>query len=214
MPWRHMGEWRYSSTILDLGTRRTGCFTPGENAPRYPLDRRLGGPQSRSGRCGEQKYLVPAGNRSPTVQPVTVPTDLSRLITKMYYFFIRIVGGGTGSTQHVGHWMAYCTCPGWLWWWRIWWNEDWQGKLKYSEKNLSQRYFVHHKSHLTDPGSNPGRRVGKPATNRLSYSAAYHQNVSIYLNENSGISESDNNDKFLFQFKFLIFFNFRSRSVW
>jgi hypothetical protein len=31
--------------------------------------------------------------------------------------------------------LAYCTCPGWLWWWwRIWWNEDWQGKPKYSEK--------------------------------------------------------------------------------
>jgi hypothetical protein len=26
-------------------------------------------------------------------------------------------------------------CPGWLWWWRSWWNERfWQGKLKYSEK--------------------------------------------------------------------------------
>jgi hypothetical protein len=44
------------------------------------------------------------------------------------------MGGGTGSTRHVGHWMAYCTCPGWLWWWRIWWNEDWQGESKYSEK--------------------------------------------------------------------------------
>jgi hypothetical protein len=49
-------------------------------------------------------------------------------------FFIRTVGGGTGSTRHVGHWMAYCTCPGWLWWWRILWNKDWQGKAKYSEK--------------------------------------------------------------------------------
>jgi hypothetical protein len=48
----------------------------------------------------------------------------------------RIVGGGvhTGSTRHVGHWMAYCTYIGWLWWCRIWWNEDWQGKPKYSEK--------------------------------------------------------------------------------
>jgi hypothetical protein len=34
--------------------------------------------------------------------------------------------------------LAYCTCPGWLWWrWRIWWNEDWQGKPKYSEKTYS-----------------------------------------------------------------------------
>jgi hypothetical protein len=50
------------------------------------------------------------------------------------YIFILIVGCGIGSTLHVGHWMAYCTCPGWLWWWRVWWNEDLQGKPKYSEK--------------------------------------------------------------------------------
>jgi hypothetical protein len=34
------------------------------------------------------------------------------------------VGVQTGSTRHVGHLLAYyCTCPGWLWGWRIWWNE-------------------------------------------------------------------------------------------
>jgi hypothetical protein len=49
------------------------------------------------------------------------------------------VGGWspTGSTQHVGHQPAYCTCPGWLWGWRIWWDDDWQGKPKCSEKNCS-----------------------------------------------------------------------------
>jgi hypothetical protein len=49
MPWRHMGEWRYSSTFLDLGTRWRWVvrFTPlaaltRGNRPGYPLDRRLG----------------------------------------------------------------------------------------------------------------------------------------------------------------------------
>jgi hypothetical protein len=39
-----------------------------------------------------------------------------------------------GSTRHVRHYLTYCTNPGWLWWWKIWWNDDWQWKLKYSEK--------------------------------------------------------------------------------
>jgi hypothetical protein len=37
--------------------------------------------------------------------------------------------------------------------------------------NLPRRHFVHHKI-PHDPRSNPGRRGGKPATNRLSYGAA------------------------------------------
>jgi hypothetical protein len=39
-------------------------------------------------------------------------------------------------------------------------------------ENLPQGNYVHHKSHLPEPGSNPGRRGGKSATNRLSYGAA------------------------------------------
>jgi hypothetical protein len=77
MPWRHMGEWRYSSTILDLGTRWRWAISftprmlyPRGNCPRYPLDRRLSGPQSRSGRCGEERNLPPVVSRTPAVQPV------------------------------------------------------------------------------------------------------------------------------------------------
>jgi hypothetical protein len=46
---------------------------PKGNSPRYPLDRRFGGPQSRSGRREEEKIFEPTGTGTPTslvVQPV------------------------------------------------------------------------------------------------------------------------------------------------
>jgi hypothetical protein len=63
-----MGEWRYSSThsltsalVADeWSASRPGRITPRERRPPwYPLDRRLGEPQSRSGRGGEQKNSQP-----------------------------------------------------------------------------------------------------------------------------------------------------------
>jgi hypothetical protein len=89
------------------------------------------------------------------------------------FFLICIVGGGvqTGSSRHVGHLLAYCTCPGWLWGWRILWNE-WQGKPKYSEKTCPDATLSTTNPTWPDPGLNPGRRGRKPATNRFSYGAA------------------------------------------
>jgi hypothetical protein len=54
---RQKGEWRYSSTILVLGTRWRWVvsFTPLPLYLLYPLDRRLGEPQNRSRPCGEEK---------------------------------------------------------------------------------------------------------------------------------------------------------------
>jgi hypothetical protein len=43
-------------------------ISPQGKRSRYPLDRRLCGPQSRSGLYGEQKNLAPSGNRTPAVQ--------------------------------------------------------------------------------------------------------------------------------------------------
>jgi hypothetical protein len=56
-----MGEWRYSSTILDLGTRsrRVVSLTNRGKSSRYPLDRKLAGPQNWSRRCGAQIYFLP-----------------------------------------------------------------------------------------------------------------------------------------------------------
>ena len=63
-------EWRYSSTVsltsaLDIGwwlTPRPERFTPGKET-RYPLYRRLGGPNGQSGRV--RKISPPTGIRFP-----------------------------------------------------------------------------------------------------------------------------------------------------
>jgi hypothetical protein len=74
---------------IDLGTRWRWVvsFTPRPlypqgKSPWYPLDRRVGGPQSRSGRGSEQKNSQPLpGNEPPIIQPLAqrYTTDLSRL---------------------------------------------------------------------------------------------------------------------------------------
>jgi len=37
-----------------------------------------------------------------------------------------------------------------------WWNDTDRAQQKYSEKNVYQRYFVHHKSYTAWSGMEPG----------------------------------------------------------
>jgi hypothetical protein len=58
---------------------------PRGNIPLYPLDGRLGGPQSWSGCCAvEKKYLAPGRNQTRANQP-TLPfsKSLMRILTKI-----------------------------------------------------------------------------------------------------------------------------------
>jgi hypothetical protein len=56
------------------------------------------------------------------------------------------------------------------WWvWSSRWNENWQGKPKYSEKTFTSATLSTTNPTWPDLASNPGLRGGKPATNRLSY---------------------------------------------
>jgi hypothetical protein len=57
---------------------------------------------------------------------------------------------------------------------------EWElaGETEILGKNLLHCHFVHHKSHMTWPGLEPGRRGGKPATNPLSYGTALRHNKS------------------------------------
>jgi hypothetical protein len=45
--------------------------------------------------------------------------------------------------------------------------------MKYSEKTCPSATLSTTNPTWPDPGSNPGRRCGKPANNRLSYGMAY-----------------------------------------
>jgi hypothetical protein len=108
------------------------------------------------------------------------------ILSRIRFFLICIVGVGlqTGSTRHVGHLLAYCTCPGWLWGWRIWWDEC-QGKLKYSEKTCPDATLFTTNPTWPDPRLNSGLRGGKPATNRFSYGAAEIR-IRGYVKGNNG----------------------------
>jgi hypothetical protein len=66
------GKWSCSSTILNLGVRERWVFiftplllSPRGKIPRYPLNTRMGGFQSRSWRCGDETILLSL----PVIEP-------------------------------------------------------------------------------------------------------------------------------------------------
>jgi hypothetical protein len=86
-PWRRTGSGSIAPPILDLGTRRSWVvsFTPRPRypygkSPWYPLDKRPGGLQSRSGLGDDDKNSEPLpGLEPPIIQPVA-----RRYIAELY----------------------------------------------------------------------------------------------------------------------------------
>jgi hypothetical protein len=61
------------------------------------------------------------------------------------------------------------------WWWWLWssrWNDNWQGKPKYSVESCPSTTLSTTNLTWPDPGTNPGRRSRKSATSHLSYGMA------------------------------------------
>jgi hypothetical protein len=64
-----------------------------EKEPPIPLGRRLGGPQSRSGSCGEEKNLLPLPGLESlpsSMQSLAIPKKLSQLL-----FLTNVTGKAT-----------------------------------------------------------------------------------------------------------------------
>jgi hypothetical protein len=115
----------------ELPASRFRCFTP-----RYPLDR-LGGPQNRSGRRGEEKDRIPIGTGTPTPRPsspypVASPTALTRLpiyrylknLAKCITFLLSLRGlrfrrgsqwRAVNAVIHINDWWRASVRPG-KWW--------------------------------------------------------------------------------------------------
>jgi hypothetical protein len=101
MSWRRIGEWICRSTVLELSTRWRWMVSfmpqslyPLRKSPRYPFDRRLGRPQSRFGRCREEKILplpaVESGQSSPSLYRLSYPGPLVNIRLKVKLFLCLI----------------------------------------------------------------------------------------------------------------------------
>jgi hypothetical protein len=109
---KFMGEWRYIFAILDFGARLRWAviFThrplyPKGNSHMYSSDRRIGGPQSRTRRCGVETNVLPSPgieSRSPAYNPLQY---------RLSYLNMRL-GGCQGQYGHCGVEKGFFPLPG------------------------------------------------------------------------------------------------------
>jgi hypothetical protein len=144
-------------------------------SPRYPLDRRMGGSQGRfQTLCIREKSLTSDGDRTLAVQPVRHRyTDWA--ISAPWVSLVQFLGVGWDWVHSVlrplfGLWYqpltiddVGCEAVGGM---RIGRGNR---STSYSEKTCPSATLPTTNPTWPYPGSNSGRRGGKPATNRLSY---------------------------------------------
>jgi hypothetical protein len=106
-------EWRYRSNILDLGLDMSGQLhvpsaLPMGKKPRSPLDRRVGGTNSRSGCCGEKSFLSRRGSNSG--RPVS-SLSLHWLSYSGSFDICLVAKFHWSSTRVFASWFAWVTLP-------------------------------------------------------------------------------------------------------
>jgi hypothetical protein len=117
--------------------------------------------------------------------------DTGRAVSSSGFFFF-VITGVVLYFEYCGHYWPIVPAPDdrWLWSWINWWNEDWQGKPKYSEKTWPSATLSTTNLTWLDPGSRPGSMWDLWWTNRqwgrfspsISVSPANHStNFSIII---------------------------------
>jgi hypothetical protein len=126
-------------------------------------------------RCWLRKTLTtsvfPASGLTSTMQDVRTSN-----VTRPQGLLLSMGLWWNQTHYYCGHLLlAYCTNPGsWMAmkWGKIGRMNEWQENPKHSEKTSSSAARPTTDPAWLDPGLNPSRRGGKPATNRLSYRTA------------------------------------------
>jgi hypothetical protein len=127
------------------------CTTNGENIPRY------------SSHALKSLLSLSVLHYPISASPLSL---LSSLLVP--WGGVRVSPLGTSTTN----WPIVAPDHRWRWMWSSQWNDNWQGKPKYSEKFFPSATLSTTNPTWPDLGSNPGRRGGKSATNSLSYGTA------------------------------------------
>jgi hypothetical protein len=107
MPSRRMGEWRYSSTFLDLGTRWRS-FTRWERAPGIHWIGDWVGPRASLDAVEKRQKLVPPGIESwpsstepDSIQDRRIPKRKNKCLVLIFVRPSRSWGGPSSIPRHV-----------------------------------------------------------------------------------------------------------------